>query len=185
MAVSSSSQNLNFIDPSGHWEGQHGPLAVMYANNCLYFSYSAVFGETAHMCDGVGVATLVDDNLYHYKDEQGIVAFIITKQGVHMNTINGVAPFCGSGWPGDKFTQENFRPVQLCQIAVSKTYFHTVILGTPEQQKAYLLEGDQVEVVVESYNLGDEWVLARFQGPNTTTVGLLKKDDLKCQIADQ
>jgi hypothetical protein len=44
----------------------------------LSFSYSAVFGGTAHLCDGVGVAGLVATGEYHYVDEQGAVAFIVS-----------------------------------------------------------------------------------------------------------
>jgi hypothetical protein len=36
------------FDPSGVWMGQHGPLALMRAGDTLSFSYSAVFGATAH-----------------------------------------------------------------------------------------------------------------------------------------
>ncbi|MBP7799940.1 MAG: hypothetical protein KA072_15065 [Thermoanaerobaculaceae bacterium] len=185
LATYSSGQNEKSFDPSGYWEGHHGSLAIMVANNCLYFSYDAVFGEAAHICDGVGVANLMDDDLYHYKDEQGTVAFMITAQGLRMNTINGVASFCGSGWPGDVFALETFKPTQLCQVRVPKTYFHTVNLNAPEQRKAYVIQGDQVEVVLGKYNLGDEWVLTRFQGSRTTTVGLIKKDDLACQTANR
>ncbi|HSM51209.1 MAG TPA: hypothetical protein VLA75_07410, partial [Thermoanaerobaculia bacterium] len=44
------------FDPTGVWYGQHGPLALMRAGDTLSFSYSAVFGATAHICDGIGVA---------------------------------------------------------------------------------------------------------------------------------
>lgn len=167
------------IDPSGHWEGQHGPLALMLAENTLYFSYSAIFGETAHTCEGVGMATLVDDNLYHHVDEMGTVAFILTEQGVQMNTINGVAPFCGAYWPGDSFVLESFKPTQLCRVTMPQTYFHEVVLGAPAQLTTFVVENDLVEVVSENYNLGQNWVLARFQTAQTTIVGLMKKDNLE------
>lgn len=182
IAVTSSHGQDGPIDPSGHWEGQYGPLALMLAGNNLYFSYAAVFGEAAHICDGVGVATLADDNLYYHVHEMGTVAFIITREGVQMNTIDGVAPFCGAHWPGDKFPQQSFKPVHPCTVVVPKTFFHAVMLEEPAPLAAYVLDNDPIEVVFERNNLGNDWVLARFQGPRMATVGLLKKDDLACPV---
>ena len=68
------------FDPTGVWYGMHGPLALMRAGDTLTFSYSGVFGATAHMCDGIGVAGFVGDGTWNYVDEQGTVTFT-TKGG--------------------------------------------------------------------------------------------------------
>ena len=105
------SREVRTIDPSGQWQGLHGVLSLMLAGDTLSFSYSAVFGATAHLCDGVGVAGLVADGEYHYVDAQGTVAFSITTQGVKMRTVQGIASFCGANWPGDEFTRPGYKPV--------------------------------------------------------------------------
>jgi len=89
----------NTIDPSGTWESQIGTLSVLQYGNTLSFSYSSVFGPTAHFCLGAGVAGLVGRNRYEYEDEQGTVAFILTEDRVAMETVTGIASFCGAGWP--------------------------------------------------------------------------------------
>ena len=61
------------FDPTGVWYGPHGPLALMRAGDTLSFSYSAVFGATAHTCDGIGVAGFVGDGKWEYVDEKGTV----------------------------------------------------------------------------------------------------------------
>jgi hypothetical protein len=174
-------QEVKTIDPSGQWQGQHGVLSLMLTGDALSFCYSAVFGATGHLCDGVGVAGLEKDREYHYLDDQGRVAFIVTEQGVTMKTVEGVPSFCGANWPGDEFTRDGYKPVQRCTVAEPKIHFHVVEPAPPEPRRAYVLKGNRVEVVPACFEGGDAWVLARFKGAKLTTVGLLKKDALECR----
>jgi hypothetical protein len=173
-------QGFRTIDPSGQWQGRHGVLSLMLAGDALSFSYSAVFGATAHLCDGVGVAGLVADGEYHYVDEQGAVAFLVTAQGVTMRTVNGIASFCGANWPGDEFTRPGFKPVTRCFVAAPKAHFHVVRRAPPLRRQAYVIQGDQVDIVPTCFEGGDDWVFARFRGPRATTAGLLRKEALNC-----
>ncbi len=175
------SQEVKTIDPSGQWQGQHGVLSLMLTGDALSFCYSAVFGATAHLCDGVGVAGLEKDGEYHYLDDQGRVAFIVTPRGVTMKTVEGIPSFCGANWPGDEFTRDGFKPVERCTVSEPKTLFHVVMRIPPEPRRAFVLKGDRVEVVPACFEGGDNWVLARFRGAKATTVGLIKKDALECQ----
>ena len=95
LASPADPQGVRTVDPSGQWKGMHGVLSLMLTGDALSFSYSAVFGATAHLCDGVGVAGLVADGEYHYVDEQGTVAFIVSAQGVKMRTVKGSLRFAG------------------------------------------------------------------------------------------
>ena len=174
----SHSQEFKTMDPSGQWQGQHGVLSLMLTGDALSFCYSAVFGATADLCDGAGVAGLVANGEYHYVDEQGAVAFIITEQGVTMRTVNGIASFCGANWPGDEFTRQGYKAVRRGTVAEPKVHFHVVRRGPPEQRQAYVIKGDRVDVVPACFEGGDGWVLARFKGPKAVTVGLLKKEAL-------
>jgi hypothetical protein len=169
------------MDPSGQWQGLHGVLSLMLAGDALSFCYSAVFGATAHLCDGVGVAGRVAANEYHYADEQGVVAFTITGQGVRMITVKGIASFCGANWPGDEFTKQGYKATQRCTVSEPKAHFHVVMRTPPTPRQAYVIKGDRVEAVPACFEGGDAWVLARFRGSRAATVGLLKKYALECQ----
>lgn len=172
-------QEVRTIDPSGQWQGQHGVLSLMLAGDALSFCYSAVFGATAHLCDGVGVAGLVAQGEYHYVDDQGTVAFFVTATGVRLETVRGVPSFCGANWPGDAFTRQGYKPHQRGTVATSKTHFHVVGPPPPQPRRAYVIRGDRVEVVPACFDGGDDWVLARFRGAKIATVGLLRKNALK------
>jgi hypothetical protein len=180
LASPAEPQGFRTIDPSGQWKGMHGVLSLMLAGDALSFSYSAVFGATAHLCDGVGVAGLVADGEYHYVDEQGTVAFQVSEQGVKMRTVKGIPSFCGANWPGDEFTKGGYEPVSRCTVSDPKAYFHVVMRTPPLKRKAYVLKGDRVDVVPTCFEGGDAWVFARFKGSKATTVGLLQKVALEC-----
>lgn len=180
LASPAEPQGVRTVDPSGQWKGMHGVLSLMLTGDALSFSYSAVFGATAHLCDGVGVAGLVADGEYHYVDEQGTVSFIVSAQGVKMQTVKGIASFCGANWPGDEFTQAGYEAVSRCTVSENKASFHVVMRTPPLKRQAYVLKGDRVEVVPACFEGGDAWVLARFKGSKATTVGLLRKDALEC-----
>jgi len=181
LAVPAHSQEVKTMDPSGQWQGLHGVLSLMLAGDALSFAYSAVFGATAHLCDGVGVAGRVADGEYHYVDEQGSVAFVVTAHGVRMEAVSGIASFCGANWSGDEFTKQGFKPVQRCTVTESKAHFHAVRRTPATPRQAYVVKGDRVEVVPACFDGGDAWVLARFKGPRGTTVGLFRKEALECQ----
>jgi hypothetical protein len=174
------SRPVKAFDPSGQWQGLHGVLSLMLNGDALSFSYSAVFGATAHLCDGVGVAGRAADGEYRYADDQGTVAFTVTGQGVQMRTVSGIASFCGANWPGDEFTRQGYKPVQPCTVSDPKAYFHEVMRAPPTRRQAYVLKGDRLEVVPACFAGGDAWVMARFQGSRGATVGLLKKEALDC-----
>ena len=173
-------QEFRTIDPSGQWKGLHGVLSLMLAGDALSFSYSAVFGATAHLCDGVGVAGLMKDGEYHYVDEQGTVAFLVNENGVRMRTVDGIASFCGAYWPGDDFTRDGYEPVTQCIVSVPKAYFHVAMRTPPDRRKGFVLKGNRVETVSTCFEGGDDWVFARFRGAKITTVGMLRKDALEC-----
>jgi hypothetical protein len=175
-----SGQEFRTIDPSGQWKGQHGVLSLMLAGDALTFSYSAVFGATAHLCDGVGVAGLMKEGEYHYVDKQGTVAFLVDENGVMMRTVDGIASFCGANWPGDDFTRDGYESLTHCIVSVPKAYFHVAMRTPPDRRKGFVLKGDRVETVSTCFEGGDDWVFARFRGPEISTVGMLRKDTLEC-----
>jgi hypothetical protein len=173
-------QDFRTIDPSGQWKSLHGVLSLMLAGDALSFSYSAVFGATAHLCDGVGVAGLVKNGEYHYVDDHGTVAFLVDENGVRMRTVDGIASFCGAYWPGDDFSRDGYEPTTQCVVYESRAYFHVVMRSPPDRRKGFALKGDRVETVSTCFEGGDDWVFARFRGPNITTVGMLRRDALDC-----
>lgn len=169
------------FDPSGYWQGHHGPLVLMRAGDTLSFSYSAVFGATAHICDGIGVAGFVGDGRWEYVDEQGTVTFSTRDDRVTMVTTDGIASFCGAYWPGDNFERAGWRPPFRCRVTRERAHFLVVGPLPPAPRRGYVVEGDWVE----AWNLVNEsspaWLLARFVGPTRTTAGLLERDALECE----
>lgn len=170
----------NAVDPSGTWESPIGTLSLLQYADTLSFSYAAVFGPTAHLCLGAGVAGLVGKNRYEFEDEQGTVAFVVAEERVEMRTVDGIASFCGAGWPGDVLPGDGFRPPAVCTVAVDRAVFHVVDHVDPEPRRAYVIAGDRVDVVPAPHDPDGEWLLARFAGETLTTVGLLEVGDLRC-----
>jgi hypothetical protein len=174
----------NTIDPSGTWESPIGTLSLLHSADTLSFSYSSVFGPTAHLCLGAGVAGLVGRNRYEYEDEQGAVAFILLEDRVEMETVTGIASFCGAGWPGDVFSDDGFIPPTACTVGVERSVFHVVDHVEAEPRRSYVVSGDLVETVPAPHDPDQEWLLARFTGENITTVGLLRAGGLRCSASE-
>jgi hypothetical protein len=184
LATAMSAEELpdrdNRWDASGGWASHIGVISILHYADTLSFSYSAVFGPTAHLCDGAGVAGLVGRDRYEWEDEEGTVAFQIDEKGVRVEVEEGVASFCGAGWAGDIFTVDGFKPVETCTVLVDRSYFHVTELPPPERRRAYVVQGDKVDTAPLRNEGGERFILARFRGPKITTVGLLLRDDLDC-----
>ncbi len=169
------------FDPSGVWMGLHGPLALMRAGDTLSFSYSAVFGATAHMCDGIGVAGFVGDGRWEYRDDQGTVVFTTKNGTVTMQVVDGIASFCGANWPGETFSSDSWKPAYRCRVTVPKAHFFVVGTLPSDQRPGYVLQGDWVEAIDLVNESSAAWLLVRFVGKGRTTAGLLERDALECQ----
>lgn len=167
-------------DPTGAWYGPHGPLALARAGDTLTFSYSAVFGATAHLCDGIGVAGLVGPSTWQYVDEQGTVTFTTRRDGVTMQVTEGIASFCGAGWSGDQFTRQGFSPAFPCTVTAPKAGFLTATRA-PEPRLDGLAQGDRVEAVGLVNEGTAPWLLVRVAGREPSAAGLLERDALDCQ----
>ncbi len=169
------------IDPSGEWYSQIGTLSLMLTGDALSFSYSAVFGPSAHTCDGAGVAGLVTNGRYEYEDDSGgTIAFLVETDAVRMTPAAGIISFCGANWAGDIFTKAGYHPAGRCSVIAKRAYFHVVDRFPPERRRAYVIEGDPLDVVPVKNEGGDDYVLARFKGSTSTTVGLIRRADLSC-----
>jgi hypothetical protein len=173
----------NRLDPSGAWASPIGELALMHNANRLAFSYMAVFGETAHICEGAGVAGLVGRDRYEYPDEQGTVAFVITETEVRMELAEGIASFCGAGWAGDRFPTDRFQPPVDCTVATEHSHFHVVDTLELERTPFTVGMGSTVEVVPARHTGDETWVIARHVGPWKTAQGLLDRRHLDCPAA--
>lgn len=172
-----------YIDPSGQWASPSGSLSLMLTEDALSFSYSAVFGPSAHTCDGAGVAAL-DTNYkivrYLYADEDGnTIKFIITKDEIRMEPVSGSVSFCGMNWPGDTLKRVK-KPFGKCKVTSKKAYFYTVDEFPPEKRRAYVVSGDILETLPLENLDGDDYVLARYKGSKRTTVGLIRRADIEC-----
>lgn len=168
------------FDPTGVWYGQQGPLVLVRAGDTLSFSYSGVFGATAHICDGIGVAGFVGDGKWEYVDDEGTVTFTTKGGKVSMEATKGIASFCGANWPGATFTKEGWKPAFDCTVTAPKARFLTVA-PSPKPRKGYVVKGDVVEAVGLVNESTPAWLLVRYVGKNQTTAGLLERDALECR----
>ena len=167
------------FDPTGVWYGQQGPLALVRAGDTLSFSYSGVFGATAHICDGIGVAGFVGDGTWAYVDDEGTVTFTTKAGKVTMEATKGIASFCGANWPGATFPKDGWKPAFNCTVTAPKARFLTVA-PSPEPRKGYVVRGDVVEAV-RLLNEGTPPRLhGRYVGKGRTPAGLLERDALEC-----
>ena len=167
------------FDPTGVWYGQQGPLVLVRAGDTLSFSYSGVFGATAHICDGIGVAGFVGDGTWEYVDAEGTVTFTTKDGKVTMEATKGIASFCGANWPGATFSTEGWKPAFNCTVTAPKARFLTVS-PSPEPRKGYVVKGDVVEAVGLVNESTPAWLLVRYVGKRQTTAGLLERDALEC-----
>ena len=168
------------FDPTGIWMGQHGPLVLMRAGDTLSFSYSAVFGATAHICDGIGVAGFVGDGTWEYVDDQGKVTFTTKDGKVTMRTSDGIASFCGANWPGETFNRDCWKPAFRCRVTEPKAYFFVVGTLPSDRRRSFVVKDDWVEAIGLVNESSAAWLLARFVGKERTTAGLLERDALEC-----
>ncbi|HPA50273.1 MAG TPA: hypothetical protein PLP50_01615 [Thermoanaerobaculia bacterium] len=168
------------FDPTGVWYGQQGPLVLVRAGDTLSFSYSGVFGATAHICDGIGVAGFVGDGTWEYVDDEGTVTFTTKGGTVSMEATKGIASFCGANWPGATFTKEGWKPAFSCTVTTPKARFLTVA-PSPEPRKGFVVKGDVVEAVGLVNESTPAWLLVRYVGKKQTTAGLLERDALECR----
>lgn len=168
------------FDPSGTWMGHHGPLVLMRAGDTLSFSYSAVFGAAAHMCDGIGVAGFAGDGRWEYVDGEGTVTFTTRDERVTMATTDGIASFCGAYWPGDSFERTGWQAPFRCRVTAERAHFLAVGPLPPSPRPGYVVKGDWVEAWTLVNESSPAWLLARFVGPARTTAGLLERDALQC-----
>ncbi len=168
------------FDPTGVWMGQHGPLVLMRAGDTLSFSYSAVFGATAHICDGIGVAGFVGDGTWEYVDDQGKVTFTTKDGKVTMRTSDGIASFCGANWPGETFNRDCWKPAFRCRVTEPKAYFFVVGTLPSDRRRGFVVKDDWVEAIGLVNESSAAWLLARFVGKERTTAGLLERDALEC-----
>jgi hypothetical protein len=169
------------FDPSGVWTGPYGSLTLMRAGDTLSFSYSAVFGATAHICDGIGVAGFVGAASWEYVDDQGTVTFTTRDNKVTMQVTGGIASFCGANWPGETFSRDSWKPPFHCRVIATKAHFFVVGTLPSDQRPGFVVKGDRVEAVGLVNESSPAWLLARFVGKNRTTAGLLERDALECQ----
>lgn len=164
-------------DPTGRYRTPLGDLSLMLAGDVLMFSYTAVFGEAAHLCDGIGLAGLDSHALFLYVHDEGTVAFRFHPDGVAMEVIDGVSPFCGAYWPGDRAARgRGESPLQVA-VTAERAYFHTATQD-PERRRGYCVRGDLVEVLPVFHGTGEGFVMARFRSPRATTMGLIRRADL-------
>ena len=173
-------QEYRTIDPSGVWTNETGTLSVMLTGDALSFSYQSVFGATAHICDGAGVAGLESQGVYHHVDEQGTISFTISEREVRMSAVAGVPSFCGAGWNGELFTRKGFKAATRCTVNAAKARLYQVMPSPPRERKGYLVASDAVETVPTQHGDAGPFVLVRYKGAKATTVGLLKRAMLKC-----
>jgi hypothetical protein len=173
----------NRLDPSGTWTSAIGDLSLMHYANRLAFSYLAVFGPAAHICEGAGIAGLVGRDRYEYLDGQGTVGFTLTDTEVRMELSDGIASFCGADWAGDRFTTNSFEPPAECLVTAEHSHFHVVDTLDLERTPFNVGQGNQVEVTPTQHTGDDEWLLGRFVGPSITRMGLLARGDIDCAAA--
>ena len=168
------------FDPTGAWYGPQGPLVLVRAGDTLSFSYSGVFGATAHICDGIGVAGFTGDGTWEYVDDEGTVTFTTKGGRVTMEATKGIASFCGANWPGATFVKDGWKPAFNCTVVAPRARFLTVA-PSPEPRKGYVVKGDVVEAVGLVNESTPAWLLVRYVGKSQTTAGLLERDSLECR----
>lgn len=169
----------NAIDPSGTWSNGRGTISLMLTGDALSFSWTSVFGN-AHICDGAGVAGLEKQNEYHFVDESGRIAFVITKDSLRLHCIEGSPSFCGAEWPGEIYTRAHFIAPIRCPVSAKRARFHAVMPSPPLERKGFVIKGNVVELVETVHEGAQPFLLARYKGKNATSVGLLQKKDLLC-----
>ncbi len=154
---------------SGTYRSEIGNLFLATRDDAVAWTYGAVFGA-AHVCecwgegrqDGVG-----------YRLQDGAVS--LTLRGDRA-ALSGAFDCCGAGWPGDELTRVGDLPT--CTVTAERSHFHDGRdAGT--KRKAYVIAGDQVQVVPASVDDADPFMFARFVGSKVTS-GYVLRETLSC-----
>jgi hypothetical protein len=170
---------LTPVDHTGVFESRIGEISIMLGNGEAIVSYSAVFGASAHTCDWIATARDDGHGAYTFKDGYGVVRLSLTIAGAQLEQIEGVPTFCGAGWPGDRFSYPPDRAAEQCTVKAERAFFYSAE-STPSRRKAYVVRGDGVVTLPCQHEGGTDFVLARFSGPKSATIGLLRRADLQC-----
>jgi len=157
-------------DPSGTYRGKVGELWVLGSSDWVEATYTAVFGQTAHVCecrfgagaDGAG-----------YRTADGRIALAV-RPGTA--ALSGQLDCCGAGWGGDEFERTDDLPA--CTVSADKSFFHEQA-DTSTVRKAYVIAGDRVEILPPPFNADEPFVYTRFVGKRVTS-GYLRSDTLDC-----
>ena len=157
------------MDPSGSYRGKIGELWILGSSDWVEATYTAVFGQTAHVCecrfgagaDGAG-----------YRTADGRIGLAVRAGNA---SLTGQPDCCGAGWGGDEF--ERVGDLPSCAVS-AKSFFHE----DPDAstvRKAYVVSGDSVEILPAPFGAEEPFVYARFVGKRVTS-GYLRTDTLTC-----
>lgn len=169
-------------DVTGVYRKDGGELAVLQGDKETLLHYSAGFpqGQSVGTCEcPLALQRKESATRWALKSTDAADTWTLRLESGELVLEDGSPGCCGAGWPGrDVFARKAMTPLKGCKVKAPRAYFHDSDEKNT-QRKAFVVTGDAVQVYVPSPE--PDLVPARFVGPKSATVGLLRRDQLDCK----
>jgi hypothetical protein len=165
---------------SGRYGRADEAVYVLTGQNDAYVSYAIEWHRT-RSCGCLLHGVRQADGSYSFEnDPEPAGSFTIDAQGFRFR-LKGSLSCCGDGWAAPNRPLAFSGPPTTCTVKSERAIFYDDPVKQMEHHP-YVQRGDVVNIVpapATAEGMGP-FVVARFQGPKKTTMGLLKRDDLDC-----
>jgi hypothetical protein len=169
-------------DVSGTYRKEGGELVILQGDKETLLYYGAGFphGQSVGTCEcPLVLHDKASATRWNLKSTDSSDTWTLRLESGQLVLEDGSPACCGAGWPGsDSFPRKQVAPLQRCQVTAPRAHFHGVDANNT-QRKVFVVAGDAVQVYVSA--LEPDLVPARFVGPKSTTVGLLRREQLDCK----
>ncbi|QRN96831.1 hypothetical protein JRI60_48970 [Archangium violaceum] len=169
-------------DMTGVYRKDGGELVVLQSDKETLLYYGAGFpqGQSVGTCEcPLMLQRKESATRWSLKSTDADDTWTLRLEPGQLVLEDGSPECCGAGWPGrDTFPRKAATPPQSCKVTAPRAYFHGSDASNT-QRKAFVVAGDTVQVYVPP--IEPDLVPARFVGPKSSTVGLLRRDQLDCK----
>ncbi|MFP2928570.1 hypothetical protein ACLESO_25925 [Pyxidicoccus sp. 3LG] len=168
-------------DVTGVYRKDGAELAVLQGDKETLLHYGSSFpqGQSLGTCECPLVLQKKESaSRWALKSTDSEDTWTLRMEPVQLVLEDGSPGCCGAGWPGrEEFPRSGVTPPRGCKVKAARAYFHDSDAKNT-QRKAFVVAGDAVQVYVPPVE--PDLVPARYVGPKSATVGLLRREQLDC-----
>lgn len=166
--------SANTGDLTGRYDVDGGTLSILQNGDELWLGYDVIFGRSEHICACVARARRGESGRWQMNGD--LVGEIDASSAEIAISSQAEPECCGANWGGVGTIRSRPAPLERCAVKAPKLVFHT---ADERPTKAYVVAGDKVDAI-ELADLDSKYVVARYTGKKTITVGLLEQSGVVC-----